>query len=491
MNILLVRPSPPKETLGLKSLMICEPLELETLAGALEGYGHEVYIIDEILGDDTASAIRDFNPAVLGTSAYITGVGEVQRICRIAKRHNPDILTLTGGVHATIIPEDYHCDEIDIIVRGEGTSAFQEIVSQYGSLTGSGKAAELLKDKCRKIAGLDFRYQNRWESTPDRAFNPYEFENRPLPRRDLVARHRARYYYLYHRPVTIIRTSYGCPFRCDFCFCWRAAGGRYYRRSPESVVRELESIETDEVYIIDDTFLIDEEYLSSLARLIREKNLRKSYLVYGRSDFIANHPQVIADWAALGLKAVIVGLEYTSNEELEAVNKHTSREINDRSIDVLRLCRVDVYGSFILDPLSDEKAFRKLGDYIADRNIFYVVLQPLTPLPGTLLHERMKDELTVPADAYPLWDMSHLVVRSSMTAGRFYRKMIGLYIRTSGNPWRFRKLQLRTAPPLLSRDFARLTTGAYRVVLSLLSAHKHLVSYKRRLLREKAQDEGL
>ena len=44
MRILLVRPAVPRHTIGLKHIMICEPLELEYVAAGLEG--HEVQVMD-------------------------------------------------------------------------------------------------------------------------------------------------------------------------------------------------------------------------------------------------------------------------------------------------------------------------------------------------------------------------------------------------------------------------------------------------------------
>ncbi|MEJ2194183.1 MAG: hypothetical protein P8X73_04915 [Ignavibacteriaceae bacterium] len=40
MKILLIRPPVPKFTIGLKNIMICEPLELEYVAAGITG--HEV-----------------------------------------------------------------------------------------------------------------------------------------------------------------------------------------------------------------------------------------------------------------------------------------------------------------------------------------------------------------------------------------------------------------------------------------------------------------
>ena len=49
MKVLLIRPRPERESIGLQSFMICEPLEFEYVASYLEQHGHEVTILDMIL----------------------------------------------------------------------------------------------------------------------------------------------------------------------------------------------------------------------------------------------------------------------------------------------------------------------------------------------------------------------------------------------------------------------------------------------------------
>ena len=49
MRIILIRPKPHKETIGLQNVMMCEPLELEYVSAYLSKHGHDVYIVDKIL----------------------------------------------------------------------------------------------------------------------------------------------------------------------------------------------------------------------------------------------------------------------------------------------------------------------------------------------------------------------------------------------------------------------------------------------------------
>src|SRR5215475_12745789 len=83
MRILLVRPPVPRQTIGLKHVMICEPLELEYVAAGLTD--HEVQIMDLIVEKGFTRRLNRFKPDVVGTSCYITGVNEVIKLCREAK----------------------------------------------------------------------------------------------------------------------------------------------------------------------------------------------------------------------------------------------------------------------------------------------------------------------------------------------------------------------------------------------------------------------
>ncbi len=81
MRILFVRPPVPPHTIGLKHIMICEPLELEYAAAGLPVH-HEVQIMDLIIEKGFEKRLKQFQPDIVATSCYITGVNEVIKICR-------------------------------------------------------------------------------------------------------------------------------------------------------------------------------------------------------------------------------------------------------------------------------------------------------------------------------------------------------------------------------------------------------------------------
>ena len=459
MKVLLVRPDPPPYTIGLKDLMICEPLELEYIAAGIKG--HEVEILDMILEKDLAGKLRSFKPDIVGTSSYITGVNKVKDICRAAKSSNPGVLTIVGGVQATLVPEDFQDPGIDIIVRGEGARTMSQIMERLDR----GKS-------CEDVPNLAFPDKGGLRFSPAAALD-VDVDHLPLPRRDLVAKFHRAYHYLFHQPVSIMKTTFGCPYRCTFCFCWPLTGGRVFRRSPASIADELETIPSKDVYIVDDTFFFDPGHLRALHAEITKRGIVKRYLVYAQADFVARHPDLIRDWAEIGLIACIVGLETPFDHELRDYRKQATAAVNTEAIRILRNNRVDVYGSFIVDPGWTEREFARLEDYIRKTGLYYIVIQPLTPLPGTEIFSSYADRLVIPRTQYELWDMQHAVIPTALPLRTFYRKIHNIYLRQCANPLRARSLGLRTAPPVCSRKYLRLLAGGLRVLRALRKADRH------------------
>ena len=211
-------------------------------------------------------------------------------------------------------------------------------------------------------------------------------------------------------------------------------------------------------------------------KLIVENNIHKKYLVYGHADFIVHNPEVIKAWSEIGLKACIVGLESPRNDELDHYQKNADVEMNDKAIQILHDNHVDVYASFIVDPSWTKKDFRNLGHYIMRNKLFYVVIQPLTPLPGTAMFMDYEDSLIIGRKYYELWDMQHAVLRTRLDEKDFYRQIRNIYLRTIFNPFKTAKLHLNTTPPLFSYKYIRLLLGCFYIYKDLRSAHTHLAT---------------
>ena len=160
--------------------------------------------------------------------------------------------------------------------------------------------------------------------------------------------------------------------------------------------------------------------------------------------------------------------------------------VNPQAIEVLRRHGVDTYGSLIPNPEYTEQEWDRLMKFIDDNGLYYLNISPLTPLPGTVIWDDYQDKLTVPRKAHGLWDLSHVVLPTSMPLERYYKFLLRTYRRAVLDIRRADRLTLRTRPPIWSRKYLRLWWGAIKIMFQLRTAYRH---HSPRQLR-RAMDRG-
>lgn len=417
MNIVLIRPQPSPETIGLQHVMICEPLELEYLSASIDDLGHTTTIVDMILERKTlAGILQRLRPDLIAITGYITHVLIIKEYCRTAKSLFPDCHTVIGGVHAEVVPEDFQDPAIDMIVRADGVGTFRAIVQALAA---------------GKPPGVN---GNIWSPNGPEAKKPTSFDY-PFPDREKVARYRSRYYYLFHNPCALIKTSFGCPFTCEFCFCREITGRRYFERDLDDVIAELKTIPQKDIYIVDDNFLVSRDRVTRFCQALQIEKIDKRFLIYGRADFIAENEDVIRLFKSCGLRAVIVGLESCTTDELDAYNKKSDVSANEAAVKILARHKVDCYATLILGIDWQKEEFQRLERWLKRLKLTFINLQPFTPLPGTDPYPKYESQLIVPREAFEQWDLAHLVLKpAQMSAAAYYWQIIRLYHRVTLHP---------------------------------------------------------
>lgn len=409
MKILLVRPRPDPETIGLQHVMICEPLELEYLAGAVDALPVQVEIVDMILEKKPLAAfLSQHQPNLVAMTGYITHVGIIRDYARQIKAILPECRVAVGGVHAEVIPKDFVVPEIDYILISGDTKDFTALVEALVSGRGVEPRAGLYREGC-----LQHKSACQPHVRPDRS---------------KTRQYRSRYYYMFHNPCALIKTSYGCPYACSFCFCRQVTGGNYLARPMPEVLEELQTIPEEEVYIVDDDFLLDAERLEAFCQGQRQLGLKKKYLVYGRADFIAAHPALLAQLRDVGLRAVIIGLESHQDAALASFNKKSDVATSEAAVQLLRELGVEVYATIILAPEYTAADFKGLYRWLRRLEISFVNLQPLTPLPGTDIFSEYAEDLLISREEYAKWDLAHLVLAPvHLSVRQYYWQILWLY----------------------------------------------------------------
>jgi radical SAM superfamily enzyme YgiQ (UPF0313 family) len=416
MKILLVRPRQPEETIGLQHIMVVEPLELEVI-GALVRPPDEVVLVDLLLESEPLERFLEAErPDLVGFTGYITNVGVVRDLARRAKRFNPSLRTVVGGPHAEVCPGDFDLPEIDFRVVRNATTQFPRLLAHLSEGAPRPEGVLAVGQACdeTRLPDFDFTF--------------------PEPRRELTARYRDRYFYFYQDRVALMKTSFGCPFSCRFCFCRAMTRGRYHARDLDAVLEELAGIREEEIYIVDDDFLCSRERVLAFVEGVERRGLQKRFQVYGRADFIAANPEVIARFRAAGLRVVIVGLESCDDADLEAYGKGLRADTNVRAMEVLNQNGIDAYATFILGPDWARDDFDRLDRFLRRLKIRFANLQPLTPLPG-IAYQVEESRLVVPRDDWPRWDLAHVTIRPSrLSLDDFYRETLRLYRRMIWRP---------------------------------------------------------
>ncbi len=457
MKILLVSPPSGELTIGLKHLAKVEPLGLEVIGAAAPD--HQVELLDMEIDTDLAGTLQRFQPDVVGASAQIVQTYSAQRVLQAAKEFNPKILTLLGGHHASLCPEEFNKPTIDAIVLGEGVSAFQELIDRFAH----GRSFD-------DVAGLALPAENGLRFTATRPL-PTSLDHQPLPDRSLTAKYRSRYFYLFESPVASIQTSMGCTFPCNFCSCQKFTARHFIPRSAERVVEDLSRIEQDFVMFCDDHSFIDVKRMERLHDLIVERGIKKRYFAYTRADCVVQNPQVFEKWARIGLAMVMTGLEAIDDDHIDALNKHSSVEINERAVDILGRLGIGLSAGFVIMPDYTEKDFQRIDKYVSARkNIWLTELTPLTPLPATDLYAEQKNNvLTHNREVY---DLAHFVVPTSISQREMYRLLRRYYFRVV---WRaFMRLRLYRPRYAFKQHMPRLFLGMLRNAWLIGRAHRSL-----------------
>jgi hopanoid C-3 methylase len=405
MKILLVNPprSPENKILEhapadarpfIHKKLIGPPLGLLTVASAVKDF--DVTVIDlkgeydlnpdaPALKDLVMSYLQEYNPDIVGVTFIASELYYGLEIFRLSKQFNPEVLTVAGGLHVTICPEDFAGPSVDILCPGHSAWIFRElviakekglppalvagiIINDHGILRRSGKPAPDLDAAGKDFILPDRSHLKKWLQT-------YVVGNDPSP-------------------VTYLFSSLGCPYECSFCAIWPQHDKKYFMRDVESVVDELKGLDDyGVVRFADANTIVDIRFIHRLFDRILEEGIRKKYVMDIRPDTAAKHPELIEKLARAGLKVVICGFESFRDEELAKYNKRSAASNIEKSIEVFHRNNVMIRGNYIVPNDYTEDDFKALSDYAASNRVVYAGYTILTPMPGTIFYREVKDRI--------------------------------------------------------------------------------------------------
>lgn len=420
MRILLVQPEYIVKGIGFRLAAMPEPLGLEMVAATVPQ--HEMRLLDMRVDDSLAATLRDFKPDMVTVTALTPEVYAALDILQKVKAFSPDVVTVVGGHHASLLPEDFFAPQVDAICIGEGELVFPHLVAAVAEH----RALDAVPNLVWRDA--DGRYvRNPIVDTK------VDMDALLPARRDLTAAYRSEYFFLFDKPDTSVVTGRGCPYRCNFCSVWEFYHGRTNQMSAGRVLQEVKAVATDHITFVDDNFLMNYKRENAIADLIKAEGLKTRYSMECRTDSIVRHPELVTKWVDIGLYAVLLGLEGVGDETLKSVNKSNSAATNDEAIKILKDNGVIIWGAFIIDPDWEVDDFKRLREYVTEKQITHTQFTVLTPLPGTNLYRQKHDELLT--HDYSCYDTMHSVLPTRLPREEFYKQFANLYRQTDIGPY--------------------------------------------------------
>ena len=420
MRILLVQPEYLTEGIGFRLAALPEPLHLEVVAATVPD--HDVRILDMRLDGNLDAALRKFWPEMVAVTALTTEVYAALEILQQVKSFSPEIFTVAGGHHATLLPQNFMLPQVDAIAVGEAELMFSQLARAVADRRGLDGVSNIIwQDRDREFV------RNSFKKTK------VDMEKLPLPRRDLTEEYRNEYFFLFDKPDTSIATSRGCPYRCNFCSVHEFYQGSTSQMPPERVLTNISSVTTKHITFVDDNFLMNYRRENSIADLIRTERIKLSYSMECRTDSIVRHPELVEKWVDIGLYAVLLGLEGVCDKTIKRINKSCNIVTNNQAIKILQDNGIIIWGAFIVDPDWTEDDFKQLRDYVSEKEITHTQFTILTPLPGTSLYrDRFEDLLT---HDYSCFDTLHAVLPTRLPREIFYQNFAKLYHQSDIGPY--------------------------------------------------------
>ncbi len=402
--------------IGLEMITFVEPLGLECVAGGLEAEGHRCQIVDlRIDGVEKGFAkLRSFEPEIIGLQCnFTTERFRMLRLVRRVRKEFPGALVVVGGHDASRDPQWFLRPGIDVVVVGDGEEVMPPLVEAWAT-----------KKNLRSVAGLLVNAKSGpFETGPAPARR--DLDDLPFPARHLIRDYAGEYYINFRRPLALLETARGCPFKCNFCSVWKFHESTFREKSPRRVVEELAQIEAPNVFITDDIFWMNAKRGRELAKALVESGIRKHYTIQTRSDIICKFPDLIEMWKACGRMTVFLGLEKVDDEGLKSVNKKNTADNNNQAIRILQELGVGYTPSFIVDPMWDRYDFDKLKRWIDETGAYNSGFSVLTPLPGTDLWDETESDIQT--RDWELFDIAHTVLPTRLPLHEFYVEYAGLW----------------------------------------------------------------
>lgn len=354
--------------------------------------------------------IASRSPALVATSGFTCNSYACARTAELAKTVNEDNVTVVGGSHFSFTPDESLAGypEIDYIVRGEGELTLVELIRALNN----GRSP-------RGIAGLSFRHEGNIVHNPPRPLID-NLDSLPYPAYHLVEKNLGQYHFtmMAGKNVTYLNMEggRGCTHRCSFCTQWRLWGGCWRTKSARRIADEMEHLHDNFggqfIWFTDDNF----DYRSrgrALWRELKPRPFTDDIMLFfqARTDDVAENPGLVGNLRDVGNYWVMMGVEHSSQEQLNEFRKGTRTPDAYRAVKILNENDIFSHTMFVIGSRKDTaQSIDGVRQFSLDIGSDFSIYTVLTPYPGTEYHDAALKNGWIEDTNYAHYDMAHAIM---------------------------------------------------------------------------------
>jgi radical SAM superfamily enzyme YgiQ (UPF0313 family) len=327
--------------------------------------------------------LKNFKPDLVAITFNTPQAEQALELAAEAKKFDPSLMTVGGGVHATAMPGDVLLNgSFDVLITGEGELPFARL------LAGEDPSA---------IPGAACLREGRVVINPPPALIQ-DLDSLTMPDYECfdLSYYRVRKRLWKNARIAGIETSRGCPHSCSYCVSNLVFGNRLRVKSPERVVEEFERtarLGFREVLIQDDDFTLDRDRAARIFEMLIARNIRMDIELSNgvRADKLTRDFLKTARRA--GCYRIRIGIESGSTEVLKNVDKNIDLERMRRVISDARSMGIEVIALLVLGfPGETRETFLKTLEFARACGADMARMAMFTPYPGSRIYDEWKAE---------------------------------------------------------------------------------------------------
>ncbi|MCD6328040.1 cobalamin-dependent protein [bacterium] len=367
-------------------------LGVACLAAYLRERDIEVDILDATIQGITHEQVLEYASQTKPDFFGVTSIAQMHQSAlkhlRVVKEKFPDIVTLIGGCHATIVHEEVirENDFVDYCVRGEGERTAHELIERLW------KGQDV-----SNVKGITFKRGDDVIINENRPLIE-DLDSLPYPAYDLLPLH--EYYYEYqglstkNDKIMPFMLGRGCHWKCTFCAAARMWGG-LRQRSIDSVIEEI--IFMREKYDMDVLFGYD-DLMSTNKKVLIE--FCQKYIDAGLSDIgwscdVRAHSvddEALRWMKKAGCRFVLFGLEFGTQRLLNLCKKGLTLSKAREAVKQAKRSGLNTCGAFMVGyPTETREEILTTARFARSLHLDSVVLNLARPYPGTEMFDYCKE----------------------------------------------------------------------------------------------------